>query len=126
MTTINDLQSNLQMFCGTENYYRIYPRLLLTDGVKYLADEAECFWLIDIIRSVSHLLNRDEDEFFVLKLTVNENKSAVVSIDHGTGEDDEIVYSQAIGFSDFPIKEQSLYIQKNEELGLIVMLPSEY
>ena len=42
---------NLSGFSGTENYYRHMGGLLLTDGVKFLADNADCYWLLDIIAS---------------------------------------------------------------------------
>ena len=43
--------AQLSHFTGTEKYYRISRRHLLTDGTKYLAKEAECFWLMDAIAS---------------------------------------------------------------------------
>ncbi len=43
--------SRLSLFTGTEHYYRISRRHLLTDGTKYLAEEAECFWMMDAIAS---------------------------------------------------------------------------
>ena len=43
--------SQLNQFIGTEKYYRISRRHLLTDGTKYLAEEAECFWMMDAIAS---------------------------------------------------------------------------
>lgn len=44
----------LAQFTGTERYYRIAPKFLITDGVKYLADSASCYWLINA--AVSHLV----------------------------------------------------------------------
>ena len=41
--------ANLTQFIGTTGYYRISRRHLLTDGTKYLAEEAECFWMMDAI-----------------------------------------------------------------------------
>jgi hypothetical protein len=38
--------AQLSYFTGTEKYYRISRRHLLTDGTKYLAEEAECFWMM--------------------------------------------------------------------------------
>jgi hypothetical protein len=40
--------SQLSHFTGTERYYRISRRHLLTDGTKYLAEETECFWMIGV------------------------------------------------------------------------------
>ena len=47
-------QSTLTQFTGTERYYRISRRHLLTDGTKYLAENAECFWMMDAV--ASHLM----------------------------------------------------------------------
>jgi hypothetical protein len=41
-------ESDLAQFIGTENYYR-YLGINLTDGVKFLADEAGAYWLVDIV-----------------------------------------------------------------------------
>ena len=35
----------LAQFTGTTQYYRILPTFVVTDGVKYLMDHAECYWL---------------------------------------------------------------------------------
>ena len=43
--------TQLTQFIGTTGYYRISRRHLLTDGTKYLAEEAECFWMMDAIAS---------------------------------------------------------------------------
>jgi hypothetical protein len=57
--------AQLSNFTGTEKYHRISRRHLLTDGTKYLADEAECFWMMDAIAShlrivcISHRLDGD-------------------------------------------------------------------
>jgi len=45
------LTKNLQHFCGTEQYYPHWLGIRYTDGVKYLADNAEAYWLIDAIAS---------------------------------------------------------------------------
>jgi len=49
-----ELQKGLAGFSGTEAYHRLSPlhgKLVCTDGVKYLADKAGAFWLIDAIAS---------------------------------------------------------------------------
>ena len=37
--------NQLSQFTGTTQYYRILPTFVVTDGVKYLMEEAECYWL---------------------------------------------------------------------------------
>ena len=68
--------SQLPHFTGTERYYRIGRRHLLTDGTKYLAEEAECFWMMDAI--ASHLSEIGTDDWFVqVRMTVNDNRTAM-------------------------------------------------
>ena len=52
-----ELRNNLETFTGTETFYKI-PLLntRFTDGIKYLADTANCFWLVTDIRSSPKVL----------------------------------------------------------------------
>lgn len=43
--------ASLTEFTGTERYYRISRKHLLTDGTKFLADQAQCYWMMDAIAS---------------------------------------------------------------------------
>ena len=46
--------SSLTEFTGTGQLYKISDRFVLTDGTKFLADQAHCYWLMDAV--ASHLL----------------------------------------------------------------------
>jgi hypothetical protein len=47
-----ELAADLAQFSGTMDCHRFWLGItFLTDGVKYLADEARCYWLLDIIGS---------------------------------------------------------------------------
>jgi hypothetical protein len=46
--------ATLAQFTGTAHYWRVARQFVITDGVKYLAESAACFWLIDA--AISHLL----------------------------------------------------------------------
>ena len=48
-----ELEQQLHQFTGTGTYYRLSRKHLMTDGAKYLADTAQCYWMMDAI--VSHL-----------------------------------------------------------------------
>lgn len=53
----------LGQFTGTEGYYPLTPfRLLLTDGTKFLAENADCFWLFNEIAGAQTLPKIKEDE----------------------------------------------------------------
>ena len=58
-----DLQT-LNQFTGTTQYRRIGLRHLLTDGTYYLAEQAECYWLMGEI--ALHLTELGRKDLFVL------------------------------------------------------------
>lgn len=114
-----EFENILSQFIGTEKYYRITHRHLLTDGTKYLAEEAQCFWLMDAI--ASHLPKYFTNYFCVAFLTVKDSK-ANLTIEDGNGN----VYArQRIEYTDFPLNEIKLYCQFDGQYW-VIMLASEY
>ena len=51
MISPEELQQSLKHFTSTDNYYRHLLSIRHTDGIQYLAQEAQCYWLIDVIAS---------------------------------------------------------------------------
>ena len=117
----NVLEQELRNFIGTERYYRLRRDLLVTDGVKHLAEQAECFWLLDLYWS--HLLGIDHiaNPFTVLKMTVL-NSSAYIVIEDGN---DNVLAQQFIEYTDFPLASITLYGCWSER-DWVLMLTSEY
>ena len=114
------LLRELADFTGTSAYYRISRRHLLTDGTKYLAEKAECFWMMDAI--ASHLSEiGTEDWFVVVRMTVTQGRAVMVYED---GNDHEHA-RQEIPYTDFPLDSITLYACWDRENWLI-MLPGEY
>lgn len=118
MDTI-EFKSNIRQFTGTENYYRITQRHLLTDGTKYLADQAKCYWLMDAI--ASHLSRHHNDDFAVITLTVK-NTKALLTLEDGNGN---VFARQKISYTDFPLDELKLYAAF-DGMHWVIMLTSEY
>jgi hypothetical protein len=114
-----NLQSELSQFIGTEKLYRISSRHVLTDGAKYLAEQAKCFWLMTVI--ASYLTSSYDDYFAVVRLVVN-GSSALLTIDDGN---DTVFATQAIKFTDFPLTEIKLYCSFDGE-HWVIMPTSEY
>ena len=113
-------ETQLTQFIGTTGYFRISRRHLLTDGTKYLAEEAECFWMMDAI--ASHLSEIGTDDWFVqIRMTVNGNRATMIYED-GSGSEHA---RQEIPYTDFPIHAISLYACWDGE-HWVIMLPSEY
>lgn len=50
------LDHDLQQFTSTQDYHRHFTGLLYTDGIQYLAEHGQCFWLIDLVGSHQHTL----------------------------------------------------------------------
>ena len=119
MNSTQNLKSELSQFIGTEKFYRITQRHLLTDGTKYLAEQAKCFWLMDAI--ASHLTRSYDDYFALARLVVNVS-SAVLTLDDGN---DNVFATQAIEYTDFPLNEIKLYCSFDGE-HWVIMLTSEY
>ena len=115
------LIAELKQFTGTERYHKTGFRTLATDGVVYLAEQAGCFWLLDIVDSVQ---NKIIEEFAVIELKVKENQSAKVKIHNGFSAKELsycVFHEQNIPFTDFPLKEIQLYFQNG-----VILLLSEY
>ena len=110
----------LSQFTGTEHYYRLNRRCLITDGAKYLADEAGAYWLLDA--AASYLLELGTSDWFVLVRLVVSESQAVLFLEDGNGG---IRASQQIPFTDFPLFEQVLYACWDGD-HWVLMLPSEY
>lgn len=133
MLDAQKLQTGLQHCTGTTQYFKhSFGKLCYTDGIQYLAKNAECYWLVDAIASYQHQLVKKETlkEFQVWLLSVgndhefikpaNNNQAILTCWEDTPKAGDEPVIRQDIPFTDFPLPEIKLYVQE-----LILMLPSE-
>ncbi len=110
----------LTHFIGTERYYRISRRHLLTDGTKYLAENAECFCMMDAI--ASHLSEIGTSDWFVqVKVTVQSSRTTMI-YDDGNGNEHA---RQEVPYTDFPLNMITLFACWDGE-HWVIMLPSEY
>lgn len=112
--------STLTEFTGTERYYRISRRQLLTDGTKFLADQAHCYWMMDAI--ASHLMEIGTTDWFVVVKTKVRDARATMIYEDGNGHEHA---RQEIPYTDFPLAEITLYACWDGE-HWVIMLPSEY
>jgi hypothetical protein len=110
----------LPLFTGTQAYYRISPSAVLTDGTKYLAEQAGAYWLMDAIAIFLPQFTGKED-FISAKLTVTGSK-AQLTLDDGNCR---VLDRQQIDFTDFPLQSIQLYACWGGDFW-VLMLPSEY
>jgi Family of unknown function (DUF6876) len=112
------LASDLKQFHGSSHYWKHLLGFHYTDGVKYLAENAQCYWLIDLVASWAISKNLDNEEFLVFELVVNKDSTAQVTISDGNKR---VLGTQEIEYTDFPLPKITIWcIEK------IIILPSEY
>ena len=120
-----EIKQGLQHFQGSEQFYRIpLLRTRYTEGVKYLAKSADCYWLVT-------------DASVIAKSLINRSRFITVDFKKYTAEEAEMHgYSAAITYSDgngntfeehsyhvtdFPLEELRLFFVDDT-----LLLPSEY
>ena len=118
--TESTLASDLAQFTGTANWYKSFLGLKFTDGVKYLADKAKAYWLVDLVASHQPAVVRKYGPGLQV-WTLKKTKLGYTAVaDNGNGEH---LKSQFFGYTDFPVElfPFKLYVQNG-----VLMLPSEY
>lgn len=114
-------KADLAEFTGTEQWYchQVVKNILYTDGIKYMAEKAGAYWLIDEIAFQQAHPSVKKEEFQVWTLIVNlEESSAIIACDDGNGWP---VYTKQIGYTDFPLDKIKIYVTNN-----VILLPGEY
>ncbi|MBE7380478.1 MAG: hypothetical protein F6J95_003575 [Leptolyngbya sp. SIO1E4] len=130
MLSPEELQAGLAQFTGTETWYRYRfgqeTLAYYTDGVKYLTNNAECYWLLMEIVSAQVEANVHKEPFQTWELLVDENRRATLTCEDGNRVS---VFTKVIQFTDFPLEEIKLWVEYGEIEGAnkpIVLLPSEH
>ena len=113
--------SLLAQFTGSEQFYRhgLVKDIVFTEGVKYVADAAGAYWLLDEIALAQKFQpSVMAEEFQVWDLTVAADRSAVLSCGDGNGRE---VFSKQIKWTDFSTPSIRFYVCDGT-----ILLPSEY
>jgi hypothetical protein len=114
-------KADLIQFTGSEQWYRhaMVRDVLYTDGVKYVAETAGAYWLIDEIAFAQRFDKLLAAEQYQLgKLSVNPDHTATLTCEDGSGG---VVFTKAIEYTDFPLEEITPYF-----MNKTILLPSEY
>jgi hypothetical protein len=124
---------DLAQFYGTEGYLQyspLFPRMFLTDGAKYVAENGGtngAFWLMDAIAShqPQALKNESLREIQFWTLTINPDRSAdlVCRVDC----DRKPTITQHIEYTDFDLPKIDLWVGPLDGVSkYVIYLPSEY
>ena len=119
--TNDEFQLSLRSFTGTEEWYKVFvnPKVLYTEGAKYVAEYFGAFWLLDSIAAHQFEKKIAKEDFQVWKLEVDvkESKGKLICEDGNNN----VVFTEALSFTDFPFPEVTLWFSNNT-----IFLPSEY
>jgi hypothetical protein len=118
------IQEHCQAFSGSEEFFRHWTRkLIYTQGIDFLVESCEAYWLLDIIASYQAKCAKDDMlcdfQIWTVKV-VNKGRTATVTCLRDT---DDVAFTQEIEYTDFPLSEIKLYCERGEEMT--VMLPNE-
>jgi len=113
---------DLRQFAGgTEHYYRhgLNRNVFFTDGARYIADQGEAYWLLDLIAiSQSHDKRVARQPFQVWKLAVSPDNTATITVEDGNFN---VLLKQRIAYTDFPGEGIVLWYS-----GGVIYLPVEH
>lgn len=121
----NIIKVRLQYFNGSEVFYHIpLLRTRFTDGIKYLAEAAECFWLVTdssvVAKSLRDCSSWVTIDFKRLPEDKRESSGYEAEIIYSDGNDN-ILERHGYNVTDFPLDELRLFFVNDT-----LMLPSEY
>lgn len=111
---------DLRQFTGTEQWFRhgLVRNVSYTEGVRYLAEQGQAYWLIDKIATNQLEPKIKREEFQVWKLKVSEKLTATLTCED---DNDNIIHLEEISFTDFPLDQVELWVE-----GGVILLPNEH
>jgi hypothetical protein len=116
-----ELRSALAMFTGSDDFYRhANTDFSYTDGVRFLAEQAGAYWLLDSISSWQKRARKDRmlRDFQIWELRVDLVKKTGFLV--CLRDSDDEAFRERIPFTDFPLDSIRLYLENN-----VLMLPGE-
>jgi hypothetical protein len=114
-------KQDLLQFTGLEYWYHYTPNrgIIYTHGIKYVMEKTEAYYLLDsIVHYQRKSLALAAAEFQVWKLSVNANRSAILTCEDSKGN---VIFTEPMPYTNFPLDEFTLYFT-----DLVFLLPSEY
>lgn len=120
-----DFAKDLRQFTGTDHYYRhmLARRVVYTDGVRYFAETAGAYWLLDILATELPKLVHKHRILFV-HCIVNDGKARLyANADSGKPS----LWERDIDFTDCPEGDWCFYMAGGgDDDNVVIHLPSEY
>lgn len=130
-----ELQQNMSGFNGSQEFFALgFPNrnVYVTEGIKYFAAHAQCWWLItDLACYLPTILRSSKPNYDKLKnkqfwkLKTAADGSALLTC--GDGDGNNAIITQKYTSTCFPPNvEVQVWLFRNSEKDFMVLLPSEY
>jgi len=122
----SELLNHLAHFTGSEAFTRhpLIPRVLMTEGVVFLANQGGAHWLTDAIASYLCNVTALRVPFQVWRLVVDgSTRRAELTMTDGTSRTPLI--TQTLDYTDFPLREIELWLVAGPDHWVLI-LPAEY
>ena len=128
--TAEEIRAALKQFCGSAEVYRfssLLPDVAVTEGVKFLAEAAGAYWLLNDI-GFEMMFNRAKfynTDKFAWQLTVNNRAGTLAALDYRGRE----ICSKVYSYTSFPLGKITIMSTLSEYASgkkfYILYLPSE-
>ena len=116
----NALYAELRQFTGSTEFYRHFTGIMIyTEGVKFVAERARLYWLIDLIASLQPRALRDAAlrEFQLWELRITDRTAVVMCL----RDSDNEAFCVRVKLADSALNFLRLYVENST-----LMLPSEH
>ncbi|MDH5723809.1 MAG: hypothetical protein OEY94_10885 [Alphaproteobacteria bacterium] len=115
-------EDDLRQFTGSEYWFRhpAFNKFCYTDGVQYVAEYGGAYWLIDKIFACQSCVKKLADESFLSWELIRSQDGEGARLVCTDGNYN-LLYSENILFTDFPLQSIKFYFINNT-----LLLPSEY
>ncbi len=123
---MTNLLNELRQFTGSETFTRnnINANLIYTEGIKFLAEEAQAYWMIDLVAAELKFHGTLKNEDF-LTVSFKRDKEGTCKLVYDDGNYN-VLFESGFEFSTFPLDEFSFYVCRNHLGGHTMLLKSEY
>src|SRR5688500_8469390 len=104
------LEFQFEQYVGAQRYYRYQIAdqvIFLTDGCQYVADQAQAYWLFELILSYQQGKRLREEAVQVWTLTKHQEGDWLVTCADGY---DTILLTHSLKYCDFPFLTMELYL----------------
>jgi len=128
MKTKEEIEQGLHGFIGTEQYWpTVRSDVVMTDGVRWLSEAADCPWLIEAICAYQPQArkNRGTAQGQFWKFVKDGKDGGTLQCGSGSRRAKPVVEKQFVNVN-FPVDNIQLYCMDNHDGRWVILLPGEY